>query len=103
MDRLPFTKAGDVSMKIKYNEKIFDNYSGEDLQKARTVLEELKESAATLETSHTFNLSVSELQVLTKLADEYDAPDTDLFYVYCLGFARGREYEKKKLTPKQNI
>ena len=69
-------------MKIKYNEKIFDNYSGEDLQKARTVLEELKESAATLETSHTFNLSVSELQVLTKLADEYDAPDTDLFYVY---------------------
>ncbi len=90
-------------MKIKYNEKIFDNYSGEDLQKARTVLEELKESAATLETSHTFNLSVSELQVLTKLADEYDAPDTDLFYVYCLGFARGREYEKKKLTPKQNI
>lgn len=83
-------------MKIKYDEKIFDMYQGEDLSKAKKVLGELTESAATLESSHTYNLTVSELQVLTRLADEYDAPDTDLFYVYCLGFARGREYERQK-------
>lgn len=88
-------------MKIKYDEKIFDKYEGDDLSKAKKVLDELKESAATLESSHTFNLTVSELQVLTKLADEYDAPDTDLFYVYCLGFARGREYERQKSDQKR--
>ena len=43
-----------------------------------------------------YDLTIRDMEVIERLAKQTDATDADVFYIYCEGFARGRDYENDK-------
>ena len=83
-------------MQVHIDEEIYTHYQGEDLGHAKLIIQRIQDSAARLSKDMIYDLTIRDLEVIERLAKQSDATDADVFYIYCEGFARGRDYEREK-------
>lgn len=83
-------------MQVHVDDKIYSHYHGEDLEHAKKIIERIRDSADRLSRDMVYDLTIRDMEVIERLAKQTDATDADVFYIYCEGFARGRDYENDK-------
>ncbi|MCI2132450.1 MAG: hypothetical protein MR581_00215 [Lachnospiraceae bacterium] len=83
-------------MQVHVDDEIYSHYHGEDLEHAKKIIERIRDSADRLSRDMVYDLTIRDMEVIERLAKQTDATDADVFYIYCEGFARGRDYENDK-------
>ena len=83
-------------MQVHVDDEIYSHYHGEDLEHAKKTIERIRDSADRLSRDMVYDLTIRDMEVIERLAKQTDATDADVFYIYCEGFARGRDYENYK-------
>ena len=83
-------------MQVHVDDEIYSHYHGEDLEHAKKIIERIRDSADRLSRDMVYDLTIRVMEVIERLAKQTDATDADVFYIYCEGFARGRDYENDK-------
>ena len=83
-------------MQVHVDDEIYSHYHGEDLEHAKQIIERIRDSADRLSRDMVYDLTIRDMEVIERLAKQTDATDADVFYIYCEGFARGRDYENDK-------
>ena len=83
-------------MQVHVVDEIYSHYHGEDLEHAKKIIERIRDSADRLSRDMVYDLTIRDMEVIERLAKQTDATDADVFYIYCEGFARGRDYENDK-------
>ncbi len=83
-------------MQVHVDDEIYSHYHGDDLEHAKKIIERIRDSADRLSRDMVYDLTIRDMEVIERLAKQTDATDADVFYIYCEGFARGRDYENDK-------
>lgn len=83
-------------MQVHVDDEIYSHYHGKDLEHAKKIIERIRDSADRLSRDMVYDLTIRDMEVIERLAKQTDATDADVFYIYCEGFARGRDYENDK-------
>jgi hypothetical protein len=83
-------------MQVHVDDEIYTHYQGEDLDHAKKIIERIRDSADRLSKDMIYDLTIRDMEVIERLSKQTDATDADVFYIYCEGFARGRDYENDK-------
>ena len=83
-------------MQVHVDDEIYSHYHGEELEHAKKIIERIRDSADRLSRDMVYDLTIRDMEVIERLAKQTDATDADVFYIYCEGFARGRDYENDK-------
>ena len=83
-------------MQVHVDDEIYSHYHVEDLEHAKKIIERIRDSADRLSRDMVYDLTIRDMEVIERLAKQTDATDADVFYIYCEGFARGRDYENDK-------
>ncbi|MST83073.1 hypothetical protein [Bilifractor porci] len=83
-------------MQVHVDDEIYAHYQGEDLDHAKKIIERIRDSADRLSKDMVYDLTIRDMEVIERLSKQTDATDADVFYIYCEGFARGRDYENDK-------
>ena len=83
-------------MQVHVDDEIYSHYHGDDLAHAKKIIERIRDSADRLSRDMVYDLTIRDMEVIERLAKQTDATDADVFYIYCEGFARGRDYENDK-------
>ncbi len=83
-------------MKIQPDENFFENYNDEERLEGEKVIDNIRISDRLLKAARDYDLSLYQLETIERLAEQVieDAPDVDIYFAFCQGFAMGRAYAK---------
>ena len=83
-------------MRIQVNDDILKKYTGDKLADAEKVKALLESASELLEENGSYSLTLQDLEFAERMSDSIDAQDADLYFLYCLGFARGMQFQNKQ-------